>query len=226
MKKGIRLLLSYPRQSLEQLFTAQQSDIWSMLVQHFGADRSAADFDDDDESDDETTPTPKKRKRPNEEKKSRGNWPGFADIKSLQLPDVYARHIRDVGCDPENFLNDSIGLAHKIVAQGSDEADATLACFQYTCHLQSRGDKDRIRWLYSMLFWYDLTTLWHPRGCARAGDKMLEQIEDLVQDRLPKSVDVKPIKKWIIVGSKLNSICEAFGVGCLFFIEQLLTKQL
>ncbi|KAI4287801.1 MAG: hypothetical protein L6R35_002943 [Caloplaca aegaea] len=41
------------------------------------------------------------------------------------------------------------------------EADAFLACFQYTLHLQSRGAKDRIRWLFSMLFYNDLAQLWH-----------------------------------------------------------------
>ncbi|KAL8899394.1 MAG: hypothetical protein Q9192_001589 [Flavoplaca navasiana] len=222
--QGMRLLLNQSRQSLEQHLTARQKDGWSMLAQHLGVSWIVTDSDDKDEDESDDHPLPKGKRR--RQTKSREHWPGFAEIQSLKFPDVYARHIRVIGCDPADFLNDSTKLVHKIAAQGSDEADAFLACFQYTCHLQSREAKDRIRWLFSMLFYYDLTTLWQPRGCARIGDRMLEKIKDLIKDRVSEALDLKPIKTWIVIGSKLNSFCEAFGVGCPFFIEHLLTPNL
>ena len=75
------------------------------------------------------------------------------EAESLDPPQIYDEHIRNYGSDAFLFLNDSVTPSLQITDDTLDEGDAFLACFRYTLHLQSRGAKDRMRWLFSMLLY-------------------------------------------------------------------------
>lgn len=120
-----------------------------MLVQHYSHVIVVEDIEDEGDGD-------KGRKRKRGKASPRNPWAAFSHMESLMLPAPYENHIKKYGSDPARFLNDKVTLAHQIAEPNSDEGDAFLACFRYTLHLQSREAKDRVRWFFSMLLYFDL----------------------------------------------------------------------
>ena len=191
-----------------------------MLVQHYSHVTIVEDTEDEGVEG-------KDRKRKRGKTSPHNPWAAFSKIESLVLPAPYEKHIKKYGSDPARFLNDKVTLTHQIAELSSDKGDAFLACFRYTLHLQSREAKDRVRWFFSMLLYFDLAQLKKPAGSGRVGHLMEERIRDLVDKRVPgEALPLDELGKWSKQGSKLDVFCQAFGVGSLFFLEHLLSENL
>ena len=194
-----------------------------MLVQHYSPVTIVEDTEDEGVEG-------KDRKRKRSKASPRNPWAAFSKIESLVLPAPYKDHIEKYGSDPARFLNDKVILTHQIAEPNSDEGDAFMACFRYTLHLQSREAKDRVRWFFSMLLYYDLAQLKKPAGSGRVGHLMEERIRNLVEERVPgEALPLDPLDelgKWSKQGSKLDVFCQAFGLGSLFFLGHLLSENL
>ncbi|KAL8692783.1 MAG: hypothetical protein Q9218_002254 [Villophora microphyllina] len=212
--EGIENLLTYPPQTVFNQLTESQKCRWSRLVQHFC---STDTVDESDEVEKSTNKRPRNTPR--------NPWAKFSKVKSLELPRPYKEYIEKHGTNAVDFLNDRAVLVHRIADPDSDEADAIIACLRYTWTLRSREAKDRIRWFFSMLFYFDLARLKYHRASGRVGTKMQKEIEKLVKERVRDPVDLSQLGNWSIQGSKLHELCEAFGVGCLFYLEDLLTEN-
>lgn len=216
-----------------QLLIEPQKRLWVMLVQHYSCTTKAIG-DEEDEQDSPGDTDDDGREKASKAKRRRGNpsprdpFAAIVKIKSLMLPDCHATWISKYGCrDSPRFLNDLVPLKLQYKDQ-DDEVEAILASFQYASHLADRKAKDRVRSYFVMLLYFDLGRLMQPRGSGRIGRIMQQQICDLVDKHMGNrtQLDLMKLGNWSLQGSKLNMFCEAFGVGCLFYIEHLVSENL
>ena len=104
----------------------------------------------------------------------------LTNLESLEVPEPHRKHIDDVGTDAAPFLNDKDGLIHRLAEPGNDEVNIHLAVMRYILQVQSRGRKDRARWLLHMLLYFDLIS----RRClseGRIGPRTGEEIKELLK---------------------------------------------
>ena len=154
----------------------------------------------------------------------------LTNLVSFEVPKAYRRHIDKHGPDPAQFLNDRGSLVHQVAEPSYDEANLHLGVMRYTLNVQSRTTKDRTRWLFHMLLYFDLAKLKHPKGTGRIGRRMDEEIQELVKDRIHEP-EGNPLPwgqlgTWSIRGKKLNALCQEFGTGSLFILQKHLSDNL
>ena len=133
--------------------------------------------EDTDEGGEGTRPVKKaKLKSP-----KRDPWAPFTRLSSLEFPDEYSRHLHNAGFEPSKSLTDNGILKNEVAGcQEGAVGDASMACYKYTIHLQSRRVKDRVRWFFSMLLFHDPAKLLRPDGKGLFGPRMQEEIRQLV----------------------------------------------
>lgn len=243
--QGMCALLSRPQQDLLSHFTAQQTARWTRLAQHFSTSPTGPQSDDETE---EPRGTPARASSKRKREKATGEpaarsqkrtcgkrddndpWYRFTKLESLEIPALYEAHLQKHGSDAAAFLNDQRELTRLGPEARSDEGDAFLSRLQYTLHLQGRMAKDRIRWCFSMLLYFDLAQLENPGGSGRVGGAMQKRIRDLVKDRVPadrvQDLHLDSLTVWSTCGKKLDIICKEFGEGSLFFLDGLLSEYL
>jgi hypothetical protein len=160
-------------------------------------------------------------------------WQAFLNLTSVELPLTITIHIRKHGTDPKIFLNDDMGLVHRIAEFGAITAgDAYMACCSYTLRLDNRRTKDNIRWCFAMLGFFDILKLIRPIGSGRVGQVMAPDIVRFLGPVLGKSgrtpeEDLRQLKEWCRYGSKLDKLCaELGGSGFLFFLDKQLSRDL
>ncbi|KAL9037786.1 MAG: hypothetical protein Q9180_003521 [Flavoplaca navasiana] len=80
-----------------------------------------------------------------------------------------------------------------------------------------------------MLMWHDLVKAVAPgRSGKRPGNLMLENIKGFIQ---PNTLGIDPekiaseIRRWSLIGWKLNVFCDAFGPGALIHLGHVLTMS-
>ena len=237
--QGLEELLKHSRRTLVQCLTEPQRRRWAILMEHNShtpkimGDADAAEEDDDgnggddDDGGQEGTPLRSKRRRA-ANAGPRDPFSKISSAKALDLPEHHALWIAQYGCDDVSlYLNDHIPLEVRYQDQDG-EAKALANTWRYGSHLLNRKTKDRVRWFFVILFYFDLGRLMRPGGSGRIGKKMFEQIQDLVKKGLKDKVhlEYEQVKSWSLQGSRINMFCESFGVGCLFFIEHLVTEDL
>ena len=162
---------------------------------------------------------------------TRHPWQRVLRLTSLSLDPALQQHLTKYGPDPAKFLNDD-GLFKYQVTDLSRESrsDAFIACYRYTEGLETRQAKDRVRWCFAMLMYYDLFQIIKP-GRGRIGHLMVSDVLTHFGPILgPSTVTpekaLEQVNDWVLRGKKLNHICKQFGPGCLFFLGDVLTSNL
>ena len=172
---------------------------------------------------------PRKRKRPNTSS-ARNPWGALVSTESVSLNENHARFIRHYGDDGARFMNDELTLLdpYKHLREDDDEGTRLLLQVRFTMHLQSRQANDPVRWLFSMLFYYDLTQTRYPDSSGRVGHCMAEAIREVVNDRVPEpeTLQLEDLGVWSLRGKKLDHFCRIFGTGSLFLLQDRLSKNL
>lgn len=176
-------------------------------------------------------------RNPRKRKRVRGNakrhpWRGFLNLRSLALPPAFQQHLDEHGSDPIKFLTHDNPLGNDMTQCTSDAlGDAFMARYYYTLDPESRRAKDGVRWCYTMLMYYDLVKLIKPNGSGRVGCLMLKEVRRFLgpllgPTTLTADAACKQINKWSRIGRKLDQFCAEFGEGCLFYLEELLSRDL
>ena len=201
------------------------------IARHFKLN-TVGDGSSDDEGD---RPSKKSAKRPRTGtggRKPRHPWRPFLHLRELTLDPLVSQHLTAHGTDPTPFLNDPKTLKHAIGDFGPGTlGDAFMACYEYACRLEERGSNDRFRWCFAMLMFFDLVQLIRPEGSGRVGHLMQQDIHETFAQVLraagiSEDMALKRLNEWSLLGSKINKLCEEFGEGCLFFLGELLSKDL
>ena len=238
VQQGMETLLRYPLPELLHTFNEQQKANMSAMIQYFSHRPSGDDGEGGNEG---TSPGGQGRKRKRDagggeptHRAPNNPWKPFLNTKSLQLEGEYEKFVERFGDSPVQFLNDTKNLVlfgryntekRHIVEQ------AFVDCFQYTMHLKSRQGRDRIRWLFSMLFYFDLARLVNAGAAGRVGHLMEKEVfellrVDVLRKLYPKALPMERFSEWSVRGSKLNVFCEKFGAGSLFFLAARLSEHL
>lgn len=183
--QGLEILLNSPPQDLVQHLTERQKTLWSMVARHYGNQPVMGELA-EEESDDHPQEPPPKRPRGASKRTPapRDQMKVLTNLKSLRVPEPYHKHIEKYGTDPVKSLNDHVKIIHQAAEPGYNEANIHLAAIRYTLQVQSRGKKDRARWLLHMLLYFDLANLKYPQGTGRIGSRVREEIEKLVKNRV------------------------------------------
>lgn len=151
-------------------------------------------------------------------------WRRVMKLDSLCLAPTIERYLTTYGTDPTAFLADNAVL--KRITEHADDnlGDALLECYRYTAHLESRQEKDSFRWCFSMLMIADLVATIRPGGSGRVGEVMLPK----VLERLNVQANDAKVKlnQWSRCGVKLDMFCTEFGHGCLFFLKDIVSRDL
>lgn len=159
-------------------------------------------------------------------------WRRFLKLETLSLVQCARPYISRPGpAAAAMFLEDKAGLEHLGLedSRGST-ADAFVASHKYTRELQNRGTNDNVRWCFSMMHYYDLVILLYPEQSGKIGTLMLQEIHELLGPSLsdilcPRSA-LRDLNEWSLQGKKVNDLCEVFGVGCLFFLGDTISRDL
>lgn len=145
-------------------------------------------------------------------------------LETLHLAPTVQQHMEDHGADPVAFVGDETGLARIRTLTDDTLGDALLECYQYTTRLESRRETDNFRWCFSMLMISDLIESIRPGGSGRVGEVMLPQVLERIN--VPVDDARRKLGEWSRCGSKLNMFCNEFGHGCLFYLKDILSKDL
>lgn len=181
----------------------------------------------------------KKRKRKRKDDRSpktRNPWNRVLNRQSLALHSEIHTHLTDHGPDALRFLTDDSVLTHRITQFSSESVgDAFIACYKYTLDLEDRSVNDTFRWCFSMLMVYDVVRLIFPNRAGRVGKSMQQELNShLVEFLAPvlgsldltQDVALKQLNEWRIYGMKVDLLCTHFGPGSLFFLGDILSKDL
>ena len=162
----------------------------------------------------------------------RNPWRAFMRLKVADLHVVVEEYIR-CEASPKDFLNDTDLLTHRIAEFQTEDkmGDAVMACYKYTISLDSRHYLDHIRWLFSMLMFFDLFRLINPQGSGRVGHLMQRDFNKflgpvLSTANMAEAVALKQLNEWSLRGSKLHKLCLELGPGCLFYLGDQLSRDL
>lgn len=233
--------------------TQSQTDILVRLAQHFtparaihgdSGDEPSAEGERGEEREEEEEeeaegeggedppPPEKKRKRTGTgSKKPRHPWGAFIRLNEVTLPPAVEKYLRK-GVDPISFLADAKIMDHKIGQFGGEAvADAFVACYKYTLHLETRRSIDQFRWCFTMLMYFDMVRLIRLDGSGKVGPMMLQELETILgpvleQIGVDKQQALERIDKWSLHGAKLSQLCDEFGAGCLFYLGDQLSVNL
>ena len=223
------------------MMTEQQKGALVRVARHFadsqvGDSGASNDQEDPEASEDQDSGeeggSRKKRKRSGTGSKKRHPWEVFMRLEEVRLLPQIEKHLRKNGTDPIRFLADDKILSHRISEFGSDKIkDALAACYQYTTQLEDRQNTDNVRWCFSMLMFFDLVKLIRPKGSGKVGSSMMGELDNRFgsmweQAHITKKEALENIDKWSLLGAKVDGLCAEFGVGCLFFLGNLLTRCL
>lgn len=97
--------------------------------------------------------------------------------------------------------------------------------------LDARHATDRMRWLFTMLMYFDLVQLIQPGGNGRVGELMMEEIIHFLGPLvdagvIDADVTLKHINEWSLIGARVALLCQKFGPGSLFYLEKQLSRNL
>ena len=215
--------------------TQQQVDTLVALARHFGPlvwnDGFLGDGDADDNGDENENPAKRRRKG------TGGATPRHPFRPVMRLKEVYldpfiAKHIRDHDNDPAAFLNDGEVLKFQAASLDPEKiADIFVSCYKFTKDLKVRIAKDHYRWLFTMLLFFDLFRLIKPDGTGRVGHLMRQDVQTIFGDvlrqaHIPEDKGIEELNEWSLAGSRLNLLCDGFGCGSLFYLGDVLSKDL
>jgi hypothetical protein len=154
--------------------------------------------------------------------------------KYLAVKPEIVEHITKFGTSAEAFLN-TTGVTHQNPEHTHRVADAWMSCYRYTKRLMKSMESDRYRFLFQMQNFHDIIKLLKP-GCS--GNQIGELMErDLVAFLTPVAglkspndfnvqIAADEMHKWCRYGAKINILTEEFGVGVIFYLEDVLSNNL
>lgn len=127
--------------------------------------------------------------------------------------------------NPVAFLSDKAHLEHQVISLASASAgDAFLGLYSYTVQLKSRQGIDRIRWLVTMMCYYDLVKIIRPDASGKCiGEVQASEITTFLgsvvqHSSLTLSQTRRDLTKWSKIGCKLDHVCNVLGYGNLFYL--------
>ncbi|EXJ67088.1 uncharacterized protein A1O5_09734 [Cladophialophora psammophila CBS 110553] len=161
-------------------------------------------------------------------------WSRFLKLKpaDLQLSQAVQEHLDEYGDDAAAFLLDTDECRGELSTgmSSAERGNAFSSRYAYTLSLRDRREKDTVRWGFVMIMYFDLVKLVRPSGTGRVGRNMLRDLQEylgavLEYEGIDTNVALADVNEWSIHGSKLSALCEAFGPGCLFFLDGHLTPD-
>jgi hypothetical protein len=178
---------------------------------------------------DEATDGESKRKRAR-----RGHpWKTFMDLESLSLSPAVEEHLNKRGTDATLFLQDPYKLEYGMESPAVNSlGDAFAISYVYMVDLETRSTMDTVRWCFQLLAFADIVKLIRPTATGARVGRLMEQDVVLVFEAIFAGDNeringaLENFKDWSKWGSKINHICERFGVGCIFFLAAYLTRNL
>jgi len=159
-------------------------------------------------------------------------WGRFTKLETLSLNQCARQYLPRPSPDSAaKFLGDQTGLKHLGLAYSKrTAADAFIASHKYTRDLAMRSVDDNVRWCFSMLLYFDLVMHLYPTQSGKVGAIMLQEIQDLFKPSLANVLSpenaLRDLNSWSWQGKKINDLCLEFGVGCLFFLGDVLSQDL
>lgn len=201
----------------------QSDEINQFGSEHVGSSRAPA------------TRGPNKRKR-TDCGTPRNPWGTFQKLEKLEIP----THLRGVlsSSTALEFVNEQYQFRNEAILAGSEASsgDIVLRCLKWTNQLEQRQFTDRLRWLFAMLMFYDLVKiLWPELSGRRVSPQMKVELIQKFESKLKASLEgagltvewaAENTAKWCLEGSKIDTFCEKFGVGCLLYIGQYISEDL
>ena len=162
----------------------------------------------------------------------RNPWRAFMRLTAADL-DITVEDYLQSEAGPQEFLDDPDPLTHRIAEFQTEDkmGDAVMACYRYTISLDSRHHVDHVRWLFSMLMFFDLFKLIKPQGSGRVGHLMQRDFNKFLgpvisASNMAEGVALKQLNEWSLRGSKLHKLCLELGPGCLFYLGDQLSRDL
>ncbi len=232
-------ILSTPKNALNR----EQTEALIALARHFlslsdrevavsGVEDAMDEAEDDEAHGNADRDDPGEKPSRRAAKGPRNPWRAFMRLDAADLNVAVADYMRG-GAGPKDFLDDTDLLKHRIAEFQTDDkmSDAVMACYRYTISLDSRHHVDHIRWLFSMLMFFDLFKLINPHGSGRVGHLMQRDFNKflgpvLSAANMAEEVALKQLNEWSLRGSKLHKLCVELGPGCLFYLGDQLSRDL
>ena len=234
-------ILSKPKDALNR----KQTEALITLARHFqscperedalGEDEDAMDQAEDEEPQESADGMEKPRKKKPSSRAAKGPrnpWRAFMRLTAVYL-DVTVEDYLQSEAGPQEFLDDTDPLTHRIADFQAENqmGDAVMACYRYTISLDSRHHVDHVRWLFSMLMFFDLFKLINPQGSGRVGHLMQRDFNKFLgpvisASNMAEGVALKQLNEWSLRGSKLHKLCLELGPGCLFYLSEQLSRDL
>lgn len=192
------------------------------------------------EIDSEEPPKKKQKTGRTDKPPTKGGKSPFSSIlrlTELSLSEDLLRHVEKHGTDAQAFLTlpakDHDISAHVNFAPGG-HSDALIYHYQYTKTVQQQTVMNNLRILFQYQLWHDIVRVCRP-DCSgrRISELMHDDILNLIRPAqgahwpvdMPIESVVTDIRTWSARGAKLNVLVAKFGVGCLFFLDRVLTRN-
>ena len=176
------------------------------------------------------------RGRKTAKKGGKGPFAIILNLPPLHLHPAVEAHLQRYEADAYAFLHTK-ELTNTAGHHSADSSgEAFILQYSYTKSLDSQIGISRIQWLFMMLMWHDVVKLARP-DCTgtRIGRLMQEHLCELIAPVYSASKDMKTVsmedvaselKLWCKLGNKINIFVTQFGAGCLFFLDNGLTRNL
>lgn len=177
---------------------------------------------------------------PRSSPQQRHQWRPIMKMASTAMPPEIEILCRNPETSVDLFLSDENLLRYQPTPPGTDPTtsaadlgDFFIHTFEYAIRIQDRGIKDRCRSNFLDLFWFDFVKFIRPQATGRrVGKLMLEEARELLADftNMRQGMSVEQIyehlDKWSRCGAKIDALCGQFGEGCIFYLQDVLSRDL
>lgn len=147
-------------------------------------------------------------------------WDGVLRIDSLTLAPAIQQHLAAYGTDPAPFLED---LQVEWNMSFVSYEDNFKGNYEWTEALEWCMTRDRLRWYFASLMYFDICTLLKPRRSCQVDANMVDRMREMLH--ITNDIGIPPdeirmrFNKWACYGRKFDFICREFGPGSLFFLH-------
>ncbi|KAL9586434.1 MAG: hypothetical protein Q9212_000898 [Teloschistes hypoglaucus] len=147
-------------------------------------------------------------------------WDGVLRIDSLTLAPAVEYHIAKHGADPAPFMEDRNVLWNMSFVSYEDNFTAN---YNWTEALEWRMTRDRLRWCFAAMMYFDISKFLKPRRSCQLDANMVDRMRETLHISYDPGVDPDEIRRrfnrWAHYGRKFDFICGEFGPGALFFLH-------
>ncbi|KAI4198625.1 MAG: hypothetical protein LQ350_005155 [Teloschistes chrysophthalmus] len=113
-------------------------------------------------------------------------WDGVLRIDSLTLAPAVEYHLAEHGTDPAPFLDDRNVLWNMSFVSYEDNFTAN---FDWTAALEWRMTRDRLRWCFTTMMYFDLSKFLKPRRSCQLDARMVDRMRETLHITLETTWD-------------------------------------